>query len=93
MTEEKQIRLMGWWYNKIIDFTKILDLMNRTNQPVLAMVNEGIRRMAKEAVGYTVELTDTQEMGVVTDDDTREFPVQVFPVGNALPAIDISEAS
>jgi hypothetical protein len=93
MTDETQIRLMAWWYKKIIDFTKILDLMNKTNQPVFTAVNEGIRRMAKESIGYISEITDTQEMPAVTDDDTREFPVQVFPVGNVLPAVDLGEAS
>lgn len=67
LTDEQrmQVRIMADWYRKIADYTKILDRMNTTEQPVFAAVNEGIRRMAKEAAGYIVEITDTQEMPAV----------------------------
>lgn len=68
MNEYAQIRLMAFWYRKVIDLTLILDKLNTTEQPVFAAVNEGLRRMAREAIGYAIEITPTEEMEAVVVD-------------------------
>lgn len=65
MSDYTQIRLMAWWYRRLISFTRVLDSLNHTEQPVFAAINEGIRRMCKEAIGYISEITPTEEMPAV----------------------------
>lgn len=81
MSDYIQVRLMAWWYERVITFTHILDRLNKTNQPVFAAVNEGIRRMAKEAVAYSIEITPTEEMEAVT----------IYPVGDELTTVELSK--
>ncbi len=65
MNDFTQIRVMAWWYQRVISFTRVLDSLNRTEQPVFAAVNEGVRRMCKEAIAYISEITPTEEMPAV----------------------------
>lgn len=65
MPDYAQIRLMAWWYRRLIAFTQIIDRLNTTNQPIFEAVNEGIRRACKEAIDYSIEITPTEEIPAV----------------------------
>ena len=66
-------QMMIFWYRKIADFTRIIDKMNHSANPMVALFNEGIRRIVKEAEGYLSGVTETDEMPAVTDSMNAEW--------------------
>lgn len=69
MSEYAQLRLMVFWFRRIIAFTLIIDRLNLMagERKVIAAVTEGIRRAVNEAEGYISEQTPTEEIPAVVD--------------------------
>lgn len=58
-------QMMIFWYRRIAKFTLIIDRMNHSENPMVSLFNEGIRRIVKEAEGYLSGVTETDEMEAV----------------------------